>query len=197
MSLTGRVSVCPVNEETAVSPAAGTACAKAGRGERSDVAGGRGYSRAVGFCPVGDREPWNVCHREGMDWAWFWRLILVASMEAGRAEPALTQIRLSTLQGLHKRVTHLTLEQTRRLLGGTVAPAGACSSHRNPRRGREEGGVRGPLRLKTLRALSRPYQSPPPAGLWQGASSFSSAHGNRGGSEKADDCQSYAEKKDK
>ena len=59
-------------------------------------------------------------------------------MEAGRAEPALTQIRLSTLQGLHERVTHLTLGQTRRLLGGTVAPAGACSSHRNPRRGGRE-----------------------------------------------------------
>lgn len=56
-------------------------------------------------------------------------------MEAGRAEPALTQIRLSTLQGLHELVTHLTLGQTRRLLGGTVAPAGACSSHRNPRGG--------------------------------------------------------------
>lgn len=60
----------------------------------------------------------------------------MARTEAGRAEPALTQIRLSTLQGLHERVTHLTLGQTRRLLGGTVAPAGACSSHRNPRRGR-------------------------------------------------------------
>lgn len=63
----------------------------------------------------------------------------MARMEAGRADPALTQIRLSTLQGLHERVTHLTLGQTRRLLGGTVAPAGACSSHRNPRRGREGG----------------------------------------------------------
>lgn len=76
-------------------------------------------------------------------------------MEAGRAEPALTQIRLSTLQGLHELVTHLTLGQTRRLLGGTVAPAGACSSHRNPRRGREEG-VRGPLHLERLRALNKP-----------------------------------------
>lgn len=58
-----------------------------------------------------------------------------------RAEPALTQIRLSTLQGLHERVTHLTLGQTRRLLRGTVAPAEACSSHRNPRREREEVSV--------------------------------------------------------
>lgn len=80
-------------------------------------------------------------------------LILVARMEAGRDEPALTQIRLSTLQGLHERVTHLTLGQTRRLLVGTVAPAGACSSHRNPRRGRE-GGVRGPLHLERLRVLT-------------------------------------------
>lgn len=67
----------------------------------------------------------------------------MARMVAGRAEPALTQIRLSTLQGLHERVTHLTLGQTRRLLGGTVAPVGACSSHRNPRRG-GRGRVRGP-----------------------------------------------------
>lgn len=80
---------------------------------------------------------------------------MVARMEAGRAEPALTQIRLSTLQGLHERVTHLTVGQTRRLLGGTVAPAGACSTHRNPRRGRE--GVRGPLYLERLGAFNRPY----------------------------------------
>lgn len=66
------------------------------------------------------------------------RHALEARMEAGRAQPALTQIRLSTLQGLHERVTHLTLGQTRRLLGGTVAPAGACSRHRNPRSGGRE-----------------------------------------------------------
>lgn len=67
----------------------------------------------------------------------------MARTEAGRAEPALTQIRLSTLQGLHELVTHLTLGQTR-LLGGTVAPAGACLSHRNPRRGREGGSCQRP-----------------------------------------------------
>lgn len=74
------------------------------------------------------------------------------------AELALTQIRLSTLQGFQERVVHLTLGQTRRLLGGTVAPAGACSSHKNPRRERE-GDVRCPLHLKRL----GPYGSPEPA----------------------------------
>jgi len=93
--------------------------------------------------------------REGMWLGHFGRHILVARMVVGRAEPALTQIRLSTLQGLHERVTHLTLGQTRRLLGGTVAPAGACSSHRNPRRG-GRGGVRGPLHLERLKAPHRP-----------------------------------------
>lgn len=71
------------------------------------------------------------------------------------AELALTQIRLSTLQGFQERVVHLTLGQTRRLLGGTVAPAGACSSHRNPRRERE-GDVRCPLHLKRLGDVTRP-----------------------------------------
>ena len=70
-------------------------------------------------------------------------------------ELALTQIRLSTLQGFQERVVHLTLGQTRRLLGGTVAPAGACSSHRNPRRERE-GDVRCPLHLKRLGDVTRP-----------------------------------------
>lgn len=74
--------------------------------------------------------------------------------EAGRAELELTQIRLSTLQGFHERVVHLTLGQTRRLLGGTVAPAGACSSHRNPRRERE-GDVRCPSHLKRLGDVTR------------------------------------------
>lgn len=50
---------------------------------------------------------------------------------------------------------HLTLGQTRRLLGGMVAPAGACSSHRNPRRERE-GDVRCPLHLMRLEDVSRP-----------------------------------------
>lgn len=59
-------------------------------------------------------------------------------MEARRAKSALTQIRLSTLQGLHVLVTHLTLGQTRRLLGGTAAPAGACSGRRNPGGGGRE-----------------------------------------------------------
>ena len=88
-------------------------------------------------------------------------------MVAGRAEPALTQIRLSTLQGLHERVTHLTLGQTRRLLGGTVAPVGACSSHRNPRRG-GRGRVRGPLHLERLRAPYRPKRSPLSVGQGNG-----------------------------
>lgn len=79
----------------------------------------------------------------------------MARKEAGRAELALTQIRLSTLQGFHERVVHLTLGQTRRLLGGTVAPAGACSSHRNPRRERE-GDVRCPLYLTRLGDVTRP-----------------------------------------
>lgn len=78
----------------------------------------------------------------------------MAREEAGRAELELTQIRLSTLQGFHERVVHLTLGQTRRLLGGTVAPAGACSSHRNPRRERE-GDVRCPLHLKRLGDVTR------------------------------------------
>lgn len=69
------------------------------------------------------------------------------------AELALTQIRLSTLQGFQERVVHLTLGQTRRLLGGTVAPAGACSSHKNPRE--REGDVRCPLHLKRLGDVTR------------------------------------------
>jgi len=79
----------------------------------------------------------------------------MARKEAGRAELTLTQIRLSTLQGFHERLVHLTLGQTRRLLGGTVAPAGACSSHRNPRRERE-GDVRCPFHLKRLGVVTRP-----------------------------------------
>lgn len=94
-------------------------------------------------------------------------------MEARRAKSALTQIRLSTLQGLHVLVTHLTLGQTRRLLGGTVAPAGACLGHRNPRRGRK-GVVRGSLHLERLTVLNRPYQSPLPAGQGLGVPSSSS-----------------------
>ena len=102
----------------------------------------------------------------------------MARMVAGRAEPALTQIRLSTLQGLHERVTHLTLGQTRRLLGGTVAPVGACSSHRNPRRG-GRGRVRGPLHLETQ--SSSQAQAKPSVSWAREQLSSSSAHGNGGG----------------
>lgn len=108
----------------------------------------------------------------------------MARVEAGRAKSALTQIRLSTLQGLHELVTHLTLGQTRRLLGGTVAPAGACSGHRNPRRGRKE--LSEALHLERLRVLNRPYQSPLPAGQGLGVSSSSSPMVKGGDTEGGD-----------
>lgn len=60
------------------------------------------------------------------------RHILAARMVAGRAGP-LPQIRLSALQEL--LVTPPDLGGKPRRLLGPVAPAGACSSHRNPRRG--------------------------------------------------------------
>lgn len=96
----------------------------------------------------------------------------MARREAGRAELTLTQILLSTLQGFHERLVHLTLGQTRRLLGGTVAPAGACSSHRNPRRERE-GDVRCPFHLKRLGDVTRPL-----AESWD---SYACASGEGGG----------------
>lgn len=103
--------------------------------------------------------------------------------EAGRAELALTQIRLSTLHGFHERLVHLTLGQTRRLLGGTVAPAGACSSHRNPRRERE-GDVRCPLQLKRLGDVTR--------SLAESCDSYACAWG-RGWSERGKECLLFSE----
>lgn len=103
-----------------------------------------------------EREPLVSMNRKGMR-----QVTLEAhpdGQKGGRmAKLAFTNIRFSTLQGFQERVVHLTLGQTRQLLGGMVAPAGACSSHRNQRRERE-GDVRCPLHLKRLGDVTRPLR---------------------------------------